>query len=153
MKRMIAWTAALMLLLTACGGQKTTDKTVDAQMVVDTYLTSQAFTDTLEEVSSDIAVTLLGLDENDVTEVKCYMSGGATAEELTVVTAKDTDAAGRVSEALAQHVEDQKTAMKDYLPGEVDKLDHAVQRTFGNVVVLMVAADWDYASGVDDLAK
>ena len=152
MKRMIALTAAVLLLLTGCGSQKT-EKTVDPKTVTDTYLTSQAFTDTLEEVSSDIAVTLLGLDEADVTDIKCYMSGGATAEELTVVTAKDADAAGRVSEALTQHVEDQKTAMKDYLPGEVDKLDHAVQRTFGNVVVLMVAADWDYASGVDDLAK
>lgn len=152
MKRMIAMTAALMMLLTACGGQKT-EKTVDAQTVVDTYLTSQAFSDTLEEVSSDIAVTLLGLDEADVSEMKCYMSSGATAEELTVVTAADADAAARVSEALSQHVEDQKTAMKDYLPDEVDKLDHAVQRTFGNVVVLMVAADWDFAAGVDDLAQ
>lgn len=151
MKRMIPL-LLVFALLTACGG-KDSEKTVDPQEVVDTYLDSQAYTDHLEALDSEIALTMLGVDTEDVTDSQVYLSEGATAEELTVITAKDVDAAQRVSDALTQHVADQKTAMENYQPGEVDKLDHAVQRTVGNVVILMVAADWEFAAGVDDLIQ
>lgn len=144
--------AMSLVLLTACG-TKEAEKTVDPQTVVDTYLESQAYSDHLEELDSDIALIVLGVSADDVADSLVYMSEGATAEELTVITAVDADAALRVSEALTQHVADQKEAMKDYQPGEVEKLDNAVQRTVGNVVILMVAADWEFAAGVDDLAK
>ena len=152
MKRMIPLMLALsLLLLTACG--KGEEKTVDPQTVVDTYLESQAYSDHLEALDSETALIVLGVSADDVTDSQVYLSEGATAEELTVITAKDADAAQRVSEALTQHVADQKEAVKDYQPGEVEKLDNAVQRTVGNVVILMVAADWEFAAGVDDLIQ
>lgn len=151
MKRMIPMILAF-ALLAGCGG-KEAPKTVDPQKVVDTYLESQAYSDHLEELDSEIALTMLGVDPEDVSESRIYLSEGATAEELTVITAKDGDAAQRVSEALTQHVADQKEALENYQPGEVEKLDHAVQRTVGSVVILMVAADWEFASGVDELIQ
>lgn len=148
MKRMIPLLLAV-LLLAGCGGKES--KEADPQEIVDAYLESQAFSDHLEVLDSDIALTLLGVDPADVSDSRVYLSEGATAEELTIITAVDEDAADRVSEALTQHVADQRTAMESYQPDEVEKLDNAVQRTAGTVVILMVAADWDFASGVDSL--
>lgn len=148
MKRMIPLLLAL-ALLAGCGGKET--GTAAPQAIVDAYLESQAFSDHLEALDSDIALTLLGVDPEDVSASQVYLSEGATAEELTVITAVDEDAAARVNEALDQHVADQRTAVENYQPGEVEKLDNAVRRTAGNVVVLMVAADWEFAAGIDDL--
>lgn len=148
MKRIIPLLLAL-VLLAGCGGKEA--KTADPQEIVDTYLESQAFSDHLEALDSDIALVLLGVDPADVSASQVYLSEGATAEELTVITAVDEDAAARVNEALDQHVADQRTAVESYQPDEVEKLDNAVRRTAGNVVILMVAADWEFAAGVDDL--
>ncbi|MCI8538781.1 MAG: DUF4358 domain-containing protein [Oscillospiraceae bacterium] len=148
MKRMIPLLLAL-ALLAGCGGKEA--KTADPQEIVDAYLESQAFSDHLEALDSDIALPLLGIDPEDVSDSQVYLSEGATAEELTVITAVDGDAAERVNEALSQHVADQRTAVESYQPGEVEKLDNAVRRTAGNVVVLMVAADWEFAAGIDGI--
>lgn len=149
MKRILTGALVLALALSGCGGRES--KTVDPQTVADTYLESQAYTDQLEALDSEIALTLHGLAAEDVSELLSYCSTGATAEELTVVTAVDEEAAGRVQEALQTYVDDLKVTLADYQPAEVDKLDHAVLRTAGNVVILMVAADWTYAAGVDEL--
>lgn len=148
MKRMIPLLLAL-ALLAGCGGKEA--KTADPQEIVDAYLESQALSDHLEALDSDIALPLLGIDPEDVSDSQVYLSEGATAEELTVITAVDGDAAERVNEALSQHVADQRTAVESYQPGEVEKLDNAVRRTAGNVVVLMVAADWEFAAGIDGI--
>ena len=149
MKRIVTGALALALLLAGCGGGE--GKTADPQTVVDTYLESQAYSDQLEALDPEVAVTLHGLAAEDVSDIRSYCSTGATAEELTVVTAADEAAAGRVQEALQTYVDDLKVTLADYQPAEVDKLEHAVLRTAGTVVILMVASDGEYAAGVDGL--
>ena len=136
MKRLIALAGSLIILLAACGGEgpQTTAAQADPTKV----------TDVLETVDQQIGFTLYEIDQEDATDSLFYLSGGATAEELTVLTAKDSAAAQRIQDACRARVDRQIEAVRDYQPGEVSKLEAATVYAAGNTVFLLVtAADQD----------
>ena len=153
MKRLIALAGSLMILLAACGGEKAqpTAVSVDPAKVSNVLLEQEGlFSDVLETVDQQIGYTLYEIDPEDVTDSLFYLSGGATAEELTVVTGKDSAAAQRIQDACRGRVDRQKEAVRDYQPGEVSKLEAATIAVKGNTVFLLVtAADQDGQQALD----
>lgn len=139
MKRMMAAALGLLLVLTACGGKERAP--VDAGKLTESLLGQEGlFSDTLEEVDSEVGLALYGIEEADLSEGYFYLSGGATAEELAVLTAPDGDAAERLAQACRMRVERQIEAVRNYQPAEVEKLNNAMVWVDGNVVVLLVSA-------------
>ena len=79
-------TALIALTLTACGGGKSKDVTVDTAKLADELLTTVT-SDELSKMSVDPSTVYL-YQSDDVTSAIAYASSGATACEVAVIEAK-----------------------------------------------------------------
>lgn len=141
MKKLSCMLLSLVLLtLCACGGQEVRefDPAADAQALLD----GGAFSEKLEEIDSQVACSLYGIDPDTVTDCAVYGSTGATAEELAVFVCADEEAAKTVETLLGYRVEDRTADMTGYMPSEVLKLTEAVVERRGKSVLLVVASDY-----------
>lgn len=149
--RLVPGVLALCLCLSACGdGGKTAAKSYDPAATAQALLDSTAFTDTLDTLDKDTAAAMYGIDASTITDSAVYTSLSMGAEEIAVLTLTDEAAAKTAKEALDKRVSDQITALESYMPGEVDKLNHAIVEQTGNTALLVVAADADAARSVLD---
>ena len=149
--RLVPGVLALCLCLSACGGGgKAAAKSYDPAATAQALLDSTAFTDTLDTLDKDTAAAMYGIDASTITDSAVYTSLSMGAEEIAVLTLTDEAAAKTAKEALDKRVSDQITALESYMPGEVDKLNHAIVEQTGNTALLVVAADADAARSVLD---
>ena len=147
--RLLPGVLALCLTLSACGGGQSAqsyDPTATAKALLD----SDAFSDTLDSLDKDTAAQMYGIDAATITDCAVYTSLSMGAEEIAVLTLTDEDAAKTAKAALDKRVSDQTAALESYMPGEVDKLNHAIVEQSGNTALLVVAADADAARSVLD---
>lgn len=147
-KSIVCLTALFMLLIFAagCAGQPETGR-VNVDKAVSELKTRVPFEDQMTDISSETALTLYGLQAEDVEEIGAVLSTGATAEEIAVIKAVD----GKLEtckQALEQRVENQKASFENYVPAEIPKLEHACLMEKDNVVILCVAKDTDTAKQV-----
>ena len=149
LKRLLLGVLALCLCLSACGGGSSA-KSYDPAATAKALLESDAFSDTLDTLDKDTAATMYGIDPATITDCAVYASLSMGAEEIAVLTLTDADAAKTAKEALDKRVSDQITALESYMPGEVDKPNHAIVEQTGNTALLVVAADADAARSVLD---
>ena len=112
------------------------------------------FKDELVEVNENALENLYGLTSAEVADYKAYTSGTmSTAEEVAVFVAQDGKV-DTVKQAVETRVQDQKSAYQDYRPEEMTKLNSAIVREKGNVVVLVVADETEKANTlVDEILK
>lgn len=143
MRKLTALAAALVLtasVFTACQSQK--DVTIDVNKMADALYGGITFKDTLSEPMDDAAFqSIYDVDEADIVAKKVYVSSLATAEEIAVFEAKDTDAAARVRKAVDTRIENQKENYADYNPVEQKKLSDPVIVEKGRYVILCVSDD------------
>lgn len=152
LKRLVPAALILCLTLSACGGGGSA-KSYDPATTAKALLESDAFTDTLDTLDKDTAAAMYGIDAATITDCAVYASLSMGAEEIAVLTLTDEAAAKTAKEALDKRVSDQITALESYMPGEVDKLNHAIVEQAGNTALLVVAADADAARSVLDGLK
>lgn len=141
---------ALCLCLAACGGGA---KGYDPAETAKALLDSAAFSDTLEELDKETAAALYGMDAASISDCAVYASLSMGAEEIAVLTLTDEAAAQTAKAALDKRVSDQIAALESYMPGEVDKLNHAIVEQTGSTALLVVAADAEAAQSVLDGLK
>lgn len=111
-------------------------------------LSSDAFSEPLEPLDTDIAWMLFGLDQTDLafeqlTDAKAYRSSGATCEEVALLTFADEAAAQTAANALDRYIAGQIQANRDYRPAEIPKLEKVFLERRGTTVLLMVANDYE----------
>ena len=53
----------------------------------------------------------------------------------------DDDSAADLVSLLEQHVQDQRESYEDYQPEEVQRIDHAFLKRYGDTVVLIIGND------------
>lgn len=140
MKQYLTVFIVMLLLLSGCSS-KNAENPFDPTKTAEALLASDAFTDTLAEVSDQVAVKLYGIDGSTLTDSVVYQSSGASAEEIAVLAFTDDKAAQAAIPLLEQRVKQQITACQDYLPDEVPKLKAAIIEARGNTAILVVAAD------------
>lgn len=99
-------TALIALTLTACGGGKSKDVTVDTAKLADELLTTVT-SDELSKMSVDPSTVYL-YQSDDVTSAIAYASSGATACEVAVIESKDAANA----ESMEKLLQDRSTARK-----------------------------------------
>ena len=115
--------------------------TLDVDECADMLLETIAFQDILTAVSDEMAATLYQISEQDAIKQKVYVSSGATAEEIAVFEAADTDAAKRIEKAVLQRVAEQQASFKDYLPAELPKLNDPFILVRDKYVILCISDD------------
>lgn len=137
---------ALAATLAACGGGEQA-KPFRTDMV-QSLLTSGAFSEELEPIDTEVACALYGIDPDTVQECAVYGSTGATAEEAAFFLLTDEASAQAALKQLGYRVEDRTADLASYLPLEVPKLEKAVLEQRGASVLLVIAADYDPVSGL-----
>ena len=148
MRRCMAATFAAMLLflLPSCGSENS--KTVDIQQLADELAEKIQYEDTMTAMSQEKIGHYFTLPENST--VIGYMSSGTTAEEIIVGECADDAGAAALHDTLGAFLNEQKDAFKNYMPEEVERLEHSVLRQSGRYVALCVTADMDTANSVID---
>ena len=130
--------AVLLFTLISCGGSETTGDT-DLKALGETLLNDAAFTDSLALIDDDTVSLLYGIE--GAAEQYVYIGSGATPEEIALFSFT-TEADAEAGFALAQMlIADKKQEFSDYNAWEMPKIDDAVVKQYGNVVVLCVSAD------------
>lgn len=93
------------------------------------------------EVNADNLKLQYSLEDGDFQEFGVYWSGNAAyADEVCVILAADGKA-DRVKDAVNQRLESQKTAFKDYVKEEYDRLCTTSVSTKGNYVYWVCTKD------------
>jgi len=140
--------AAGLLVIGACGSSgggenpaQTQEFKLDVEELGEKLFQELSYRDQLEELAPAVVYALLGLDRDDVIEMKNYFSSTATAEEIVVLLAKDGEAVERLKRAFELRIEDQKRLYASYAPEEVDYLNGAVLEVKGDYLVFCVAED------------
>ena len=142
----------LLLALSACGGGK--EEGFDPTAATQALLDSGAYSETLEQLDSDIAFQMFGFsawgeDPAVIEGSVVYYSTGATSECAAVILA-DQEVLDQVEESLQAWLSDQQAALADYQPQELPKLEGAILERRGNTVLLAVANDRQAAQAALD---
>jgi hypothetical protein len=135
--------AVLAPALAGCGGEGDAEITLDMRGLAKTLIGGVAFEDQMEEATADAFRALYALDSSDesVKDFVLYASTGATAEEVTVIEARDAASAPDVMERVRARIASQKTEFENYAPAEMAKLDDPVLVSHGKYIVLCLSND------------
>lgn len=140
-------TLFLALSLTACGGGKDKEVSVDPAKLADELLATVS-TDQLSETASEMVPAIYLLEEDAVESSIAYASSGATACEIAVIQSKDADSTADVEKKLQKRVDDQSALYSTYAEEQVGKLDKAIIKSAGVYTVLCVTDDVDKANEI-----
>ncbi len=153
MKKLLILSLVFLLALYAlsgCGGKQQATVQFDPQEAADALFASEAFSDILSPIQTNIAAMLYDVPEANIDACSVYCSTGATAEEIAVFRCTDEAAAAALKKAAEQRIEAQKDAYESYAPQEIPKLENALLRSSGAYVVCVVADNYDAVTPVLD---
>lgn len=139
--------AAMTLGLTACGGNKEKEVSVDVPKLTEELL-STVTSDQLTETASDMLASIYFYEPDDVASAVAYASSGATACEVAVIESKDAKNTEAIEKLFQTRVDNQSALYASYNEGEVAKLDDAIIESAGVYTVLCVCDDPDAAEKV-----
>lgn len=141
--------AFMVLALTACGGKKGKDITVDVTKLCE-ELQATITSGSLATVAPELQASTYFFDLAKVDESAAALNSGANACEVAIVKCKDSDYVSEVKGLFETRVKNQSALFADYAAGEVAKLNAALIKTAGNYVVLCVTDD---AKKAEDILK
>ena len=116
--------------------------------MVQSLLNDITYEDQLTTVEGNMFQMIYGISEEEVEEYAAYVSTGATAEEITVIKAKDEATAKSIKEKLSERVKAQKSSFESYIPKEVEKIDNAIVYQEGVYVILSISNDSEKAETI-----
>lgn len=143
----VAMMIVLIVALVGCGKKEET-VTIDVDQLADQLKDGIEFQDEMNVVDGEMFPLLYDVEESSVVRNKVYVSSGATAEEIFVAEATDTQAASDIKKVLEQHIEDQKSSFESYIPEEMVKLKDPVLQVKGNYVILCISNENDTANKI-----
>lgn len=133
----------LALPLAACASsQGGSAQSADLNEVLSEMESKLTINSPLKVDTEDDLVTIYGIDAADVKQYAGMYSGtGINADEIMMVEAIDSAAAGRVKEKLEKRYQDKENEAVQYLPDQYDIIEQGEVRVNGNFVSLLVAQD------------
>lgn len=142
MKKMIAlWLAGMLLLSSCAAADEGTASSVDLKAAADELMERGLFEETLNQVDEGIAGKLY--DISDASAAYVYVGSGASADELALFEFSGSEDAEKAVEAAEARVNSQMEDFAGYIPAEVEKLDHALIKTYGRYLVVCVSDEGD----------
>lgn len=140
---------ALLLGMSACGEK---ESAVDGNALLQVILDEVAFDTPISDVGADAAMYFSGLPEG--AQVKMYTGSGYYADRVALITVPDKSHADTAKACVQEHVDQLRHQFANYIPEEVDKIDHAVIWQQGIYVLLCVTNDYKNAEDiVENAAK
>ncbi len=139
---------ALALSLCACGGRA--DAELDGEALLKELLSSDAFSQTLDELPSGKAEVFYSIPADKLSAAAMYHAPGVSKEQAAVFTAADETAAREIVTILQGLLEEWIESDRSYAPAEVPKMEKAILRQSGDKVILVVANAPDTASRIVD---
>ncbi|MDR1247446.1 MAG: DUF4358 domain-containing protein [Clostridiales Family XIII bacterium] len=141
--------AAIVLLvlffaLAACGGaEERNSEELDMLALAEALVDGIAFDDQMEVASDEAFRALYAVDSADdsVADFVLFTSTGATAEEVSVIEARDGQSASGVLEFALGRVASQKSEFENYAPEEMAKLNDPVLVRSGKYIILCLSND------------
>lgn len=125
------------ILFLVCGCGKET-KTFTPNDLASELLTEVDFDDELTLFEGNISKIY---DMPEVEDYVIYIGSGATAEEIAIITLKNSSDEADVKAALEKRVEEQKQNFANYVPEEVSRLEKSIIKSNEKYVVLCVSND------------
>lgn len=125
----------ILLLVSGCGKETTSFNPND---LANELLTEVDFDDELTLFAGDISKIY---DMPEVEDYLIYIGSGATAEEIAIITLKNSSDEEDVKAALEKRVEEQKQNFANYVPEEVSRLEKSIIKSNEKYVVLCVSSD------------
>ncbi|MGN0161866.1 MAG: DUF4358 domain-containing protein [Lachnospiraceae bacterium] len=128
--------------------------TLDINATCESILAQEFFQDELAVVDASYSEMLMNITPSEYKSGVIYMGSGATAERLAIFDAGDDANADALLNKCKTHVQEQITSYADYMPKEVDKLEHAIILCKQQYVILCVAGNYEEAEVfIRDLLK
>ncbi len=104
---------------------------------------------TMTEFDESRIEKMIGVKKDLYSKAVCYVdASGASAHEIDCFEAVDESKAKDIEEALKTRIENQKTAFKDYVPAEMDKLNNPVLVVDGKYVIMCLSNNNDKAKEI-----
>lgn len=125
----------ILLLVSGCGKETTSFNPND---LANELLKEVDFDDELTLFAGDISKIY---DMPEVEDYLIYIGSGATAEEIAIITLKNSSDEEDVKAALEKRVEEQKQNFANYVPEEVSRLEKSIIKSNEKYVVLCVSSD------------
>ena len=144
---LVLCTAAAALCLTACGGKKEPEVSVDPAKLAEELLDTVT-SDTLTQTASDMLPSIYFYEKDDVASAVAYASSGATACEVAVIESTKADNTSNIEKLFQTRVDNQSSLYASYNEAEVAKLDDAIIKSAGTYTVLCVCDDTDKAEDI-----
>ena len=147
MKKMLAALLAAMMMLTlaACGGGNTA-KTVDVQKLADDLKDNVPYS--TEMIVTAVEDLNYKLDPPEGTTIAGYMADGNAADLIVVGQCASEEDAKTLYANVQTYVDDLKREANLYQPEDVARLDGALLRQTGTLVVLCVSDDTAAATAI-----
>ena len=136
-------------ILSGCA-QKAKPVEYDLEALAKGLNESGAFSDILSPISKDIAASLYGFEDAEVTDCVVYCSSGATTEEIALFKCATEEAATKLKASVDKRTQTQKEIYESYAPAEPPKLDDAIVTQNGLDVFYIVSDDYTKAQAVLD---
>ena len=135
----IALIAVLALALTACGGKKE-EAAPAAEVKLADLLTSFKLDEEMMTLTEADMSDIYGIEAADMKQFAAAVNGsGIKADEIVLVEAVDSDAAGRVKQALDNRLQSKLNELENYLPEEYAVAKACSVNATGNFVSMIVA--------------
>lgn len=148
-KKAVAMLMVILALFTAgCTKEEKKEREIDVHTLAQSLLNDISYEDELTSVEGNMFHMIYGISVEDVSEYEAYVSTGATAEEITVIKAKDEEAAKAIKDKFTERVQAQKSSFANYIPKEVDKLEKAVVYQEGVYVILSISNESEKAEEI-----
>lgn len=130
---------AIPFALFGCGKKPEVPDNIDIRALSDVMIDGLEFGGELEECPSDVAVSNYGLNENLCSEIIFYRAGSAVADELAIFKAANASAVSDIEKSVKDRIEYLNDGYSDYKPSEVPKIEKALVKTVGNVVIMCIS--------------
>lgn len=143
MKRKLAALGLVFCLALCACGQPAGDAPKDPYDTDDVtaLLDAGIFSETPEELDSDIACEVMGVDSTLVSSCRVCIPTSTNAEAVALFILNDAADAETVKSACETWIADQIESYQDYAPAHVPKLEGAVVSVRQNTVLVVVGSD------------
>lgn len=154
MKRFVLIITAILCLgaFTACSSKEdkenskqsdvsdSTRESFNTQSIMTEIKENFEFSDMSEYNEPVFIETLYGVSQADIKQCSLLLNQtGTVADEIVIIEAVDSDAAGRIIELVTGWYTSKAAQMKDYIPEEYEKITGCSVKNNGNIVYMVIA--------------